>query len=96
MWDELHFVSEDALTLVDAYEQIWQFSTQDGPNAPHGDKRLEPLRQPIMEAAAKFKEQKQAAIEPQKTAMLAFAEHSLAPATHRVRDRGPAKVRNRD
>lgn len=76
LWDELHFVSEDALTLVDAYEQIWQFSTQDGPNAPHGDKRLEPLRQPIMEAAAKFKAQKQAAIEPQKTAMLAFAEHA--------------------
>ena len=28
LWDELHFVSEDALTLVDAYEQIWQFSTR--------------------------------------------------------------------
>ncbi|MEY4299871.1 MAG: hypothetical protein RIR25_1107, partial [Verrucomicrobiota bacterium] len=66
LWDELHFVSEDALTLVDAYEQIWQFSTQDGPNAPNGDKRLEPLREPIMAAAAKFNEQKKAAIEPQK------------------------------
>jgi hypothetical protein len=74
LWDELHFVSEDALTLVDAYEQIWQFSTQDGPNAPNGDKRLEPLRQPIMEAAAKFKEQKKAAVEPQKTALIAFTE----------------------
>ena len=74
LWDELHFVSEDALTLVDAYEQIWQFSTQDGPNAPNGDKRLEPLREPIMEAAAKFKVQKKAAVEPQKTALIAFAE----------------------
>ncbi|MFO0871485.1 MAG: DUF1592 domain-containing protein [Pirellulales bacterium] len=74
LWDELHFVSEDALTLVDAYEQIWQFSTQDGPNAPQGDKRLEPLRQPIMDAAAKFKEQKKAAVEPQKIALLGFAE----------------------
>jgi hypothetical protein len=74
LWGELHFVSEDALTLVDAYEQIWQFSTQDGPNAPNGDKRLEPLRQPIMEAAARFKEQKKAAVEPQKTALLSFAE----------------------
>lgn len=74
LWDELHFVSEDALTLVDAYEQIWQFSTQDGPNAPDGDKRLEPLRQPIMEAAAKFKELKKVAVEPQKTALIAFAE----------------------
>jgi hypothetical protein len=74
LWDELHFVSEDALTLVDAYEQIWQFSTQDGPNAPDGDKRLEPLREPIMAAAAKFKEQKKAAIEPQKAAVLTLAE----------------------
>ncbi|MCY2977069.1 MAG: DUF1592 domain-containing protein [Planctomycetota bacterium] len=74
LWDELHFVSEDALTLVDAYEQIWQFSTQDGPNAPNGDKRLEPLREPIMAAATKFKEQKTAAIEPQKAAVLALAE----------------------
>jgi hypothetical protein len=74
LWDELHFVSEDALTLVDAYEQIWQFSTQDGPNAPNGDKRLEPLRQPILEAAAKFKERKSAAVEPQKTALLSIAE----------------------
>ena len=74
LWDELHFVSEDALTLVDAYEQIWQFSTQDGPNAPNGDKRLEPLREPIMAAASKFKEQKTAAIEPQKAAILALAE----------------------
>jgi hypothetical protein len=74
LWDELHFISEDALTLVDAYEQIWQFSTQDGPNAPNGDKRLEPLREPIMAAAAKFKEQKTAAIEPQKAAVLALAE----------------------
>lgn len=55
LWDELHFVSQDALTLVDAYEQIWQFSTQDGPDAPHGDKRLEPLREPIMRAADAFK-----------------------------------------
>jgi len=55
LWDELHFVSQDALTLVDAFEQIWQFSTQDGPNAPNGDKRLEPLREPIMRGAEAFK-----------------------------------------
>ena len=55
MWDELRFVSQDALMLVDAFEQIWQYSTQDGPDAPHGDKRLEPLREPIMQKAAAFK-----------------------------------------
>jgi hypothetical protein len=56
LWAELHFVSQDALTLVDAYEQIWQFSTQDGPDAPHGDKRLEPLREPILRAAEAFEQ----------------------------------------
>lgn len=58
LWEELHFVSEDALTLVDAFEQIWQYSTQDGPNAPNGDKRLEPLREPIMRGAETFKKLK--------------------------------------
>lgn len=55
LWAELHFVSQDALTLVNAFEQIWEYSTQDGPNAPHGDKRLEPLREPIMQGAEQFK-----------------------------------------
>ncbi len=55
LWAELHFVSQDALTLVNAFEQIWEYSTQDGPNAPHGDKRLEPLREPIMQGAEEFK-----------------------------------------
>jgi len=54
-WEELHFVSQDALTLVDAFEQIWQFSTQDGPDKPNGDKRLAPLREPIMRGAEAFK-----------------------------------------
>ncbi len=55
LWDELHFVSQSALTLVDAFEQIWQFSTQDGPDKPNGDKRLAPLREPIMQGAEAFK-----------------------------------------
>jgi len=56
LWDELRYVSQDALTLVDAFEQIWQFSTQDGPNAPQGDQRLEPMRAPINARAAAFKQ----------------------------------------
>ncbi|HBN76975.1 MAG TPA: hypothetical protein DD473_14395 [Planctomycetaceae bacterium] len=55
LWAELHFVSRDSLTLVDAFEQIWEYSTQDGPNAPNGDKRLEPLREPIMRGADEFR-----------------------------------------
>ncbi len=41
---------------MDAFEQIWQYSTQDGPNAPLGDKRLEPLREPIARHAAELKQ----------------------------------------
>ncbi|TWU06172.1 DUF1592 domain-containing protein [Stieleria varia] len=55
LWAELHFVSQDALTLVDAFQQIWEYSTQDGPNAPQGDKRLEPLREPIERGADEFR-----------------------------------------
>ena len=29
LWTELHYVSQDPLKLVDAFEQIWQFATQD-------------------------------------------------------------------
>ena len=76
MWDELHFISQDALTLVDAFEQLWQFSTQDGPDAPHGDKRLEPLREPINQRAAAFK-QRLADTQPRHLdAVLEFAEQA--------------------
>lgn len=73
LWAELHFVSQDALTLVDAFEQIWQYSTQDGPDAPNGDKRLEPLREPIMRGAEAFRMQR-VAVEPvQVQAVVDFA-----------------------
>lgn len=73
LWAELHFVSRDALTLVDAFEQLWEFSSQDGPDAPHGDKRLEPLREPILRGAEEFRKQL-AAVEPdQVQAVIDFA-----------------------
>ncbi|HEY0456871.1 MAG TPA: DUF1592 domain-containing protein [Verrucomicrobiae bacterium] len=50
LWDELHFVSQDALTLVDAFEQLWQFATQDA-----DPKVFEPLREPIKQRAAAFR-----------------------------------------
>ena len=68
-WDELRFVSEWPLKQVDVFEQLFQFATQDAkPSA------FEPMREPILKAAAKFKELQKAAIEPQKAAVLAFAE----------------------
>jgi hypothetical protein len=50
LWADLRFVSQDALTLVDAYEQLWQYATQDA-----DPKVLEPLRQPILDGAAAFR-----------------------------------------
>ena len=41
----LHYVSQDALTLVDAFEQLWQYATQDADPAA-----FEPLRKPIQAA----------------------------------------------
>ncbi|HLX60333.1 MAG TPA: DUF1592 domain-containing protein [Planctomycetota bacterium] len=51
LWDELHYVTQDALTSVDAFEQIYQFSTQDA-----DPKVWEPLREPIKQRAAAFRQ----------------------------------------
>lgn len=51
LWSELHFVSQDALALVDAFEQLWQYATQDA-----DPKVFEPLRQPIQDRAAAFRQ----------------------------------------
>ncbi len=51
LWDELHYVSRDALTLVDAFEMLWQFATQDADPS-----KFEPLRKPIMASALAFRQ----------------------------------------
>jgi hypothetical protein len=50
LWSELHYISQDALKLVDAYEQLWQYATQDA-----DPKVFEPMRQPILDRAAAFR-----------------------------------------
>lgn len=50
LWDELRFISQDALALVDVFEQLWQYATQDG-----DPKSFEPLREPIKQGAEKLK-----------------------------------------
>jgi len=49
LWDELHYVSRDALTLVDAYLQLMEYATQDA-----DPKVFEPMRKPINDRAAAF------------------------------------------
>lgn len=51
LWSELRFVSRDALTRVDVFEQLWQYATQDA-----DPKVFEPLREPIRQRAAAFRE----------------------------------------
>ncbi|QOV87605.1 DUF1592 domain-containing protein [Humisphaera borealis] len=50
MWSELRFVSESPLKQVDAFDQLWQFATQDAkPEA------FEPMREPIRREAEAFR-----------------------------------------
>src|SRR5262249_4155152 len=51
LWDELHYISHDALTLVDALEQLIQYAQQDA-----DPKVFEPLRKPFNERAAAFRQ----------------------------------------
>lgn len=71
LWNELHYLSRDALTLVDALEQLIQFATQDA-----NPKVFEPLREPFAERAALFRKQ---LIDSEKThfdALLNFADRA--------------------
>lgn len=71
LWDELHFISQDAVTLVDAYEQLVQYATQDRADMVTA---LEPLKKPILERAAAFK-RRQVDSEPAQTeAVIRVAE----------------------
>ena len=52
LWSELHFVSRDALTLVDGFNQLMEFATQDA-----DPKVFEPMRKPIYDRAEAFKQE---------------------------------------
>lgn len=68
LWHELHFISQDALTQVDAYEQLWQYATQDADPSV-----FEPLRQPILDQARRFKEEWVASQPMHVSALIEFA-----------------------
>ncbi len=85
LWAELHFVSQDALTMVDVFEQLWQYATQDA-----DPKVFEPLREPIRQRAAAFAQQLVAAEPRHLEAVLAFADRAYrrplaAPETAQLR-----------
>jgi hypothetical protein len=64
LWDELRFVSRDALSAVDAFAQLLEFASQDA-----DPKAFEPMRQPINDRAAAFR-QKLLDSEPKQLAAL--------------------------
>jgi hypothetical protein len=51
LWNELHYVAQDDLTLVDVFEQLWQYATQDADPSV-----FEPMREPIKQRAAAFRQ----------------------------------------
>src|SRR5205814_1469816 len=71
LWNELHFVTQDALTLVDAFEQIYQFSTQDA-----DPKVWDPMREPVKQHATAFKKLLIDTQPKHVDAVLQFAEHA--------------------
>ena len=69
LWSELHFVSRDALTLVDGFNQLMEFATQDA-----DPKVFEPLRKPIHDRAAEFERELLDAQPRHVNQLIAFAE----------------------
>lgn len=71
IWEELHFVSNDALTLVDAFAQLMEYASQDS-----NPKLFEPLRQPILDRAEAFKKALLKAEPKQLDAVIALADQA--------------------
>ena len=53
MWDELFYVAQEPIALTVAFEQIYQFATQDRPDLVNA---FEPMRQPINERGDRFRQ----------------------------------------
>lgn len=69
LWDELRYVSQDAIKVHEDFAQFMEYVTQDG-----DVRQFEPLRKPIAERAAALR-QRLVATEPKHLdALLAFAE----------------------
>jgi hypothetical protein len=68
LWDELHYVSQDALTLVDAFAQLLEYASQDGDPSV-----FTPLRKPINDRAAAFRQRMKDTEPVQLEALVAFA-----------------------
>ena len=70
LWDELLYISQAPLRQVDAFEQIYQFATQDRPDLVV---EFEKMREPIRREAARFQAEEPQREVTQKHALLKFA-----------------------
>ncbi len=73
LWQELLFVSEAPLKQVDAFEQIYEFATQDRSDLVV---EFEKMREPIHQAAATFRTEQVAADTAQRQAVIELAERA--------------------
>ena len=72
LWAELHFVSQDALIEVDAFQQLLEYASQDA------DPRVfEPMRQSINDRAAAFRRELTAAEPRHLDAAIALADRAV-------------------
>ncbi|MBX3437479.1 MAG: DUF1592 domain-containing protein, partial [Planctomycetaceae bacterium] len=71
LWEDLHFISRDPLTIVTGFEQLLEFASQDDDPA-----KYEPLRGTIMERAAQFESKLQQAEPGHIEAVLEFASRA--------------------
>src|SRR5262249_1217712 len=68
LWEELHFISRDAFTIVDAYKQLLEYASQDA------DPRVfYPLRKPINDRADAYRKELLDAEPKQLDAVIKFA-----------------------
>lgn len=73
LWRELLFIAETPIRQLDAFEQIYQFATQDRPDLVV---EFEHLREPFRKAAAEFLVRKEQAVAAQRRAVLDLASRA--------------------
>jgi hypothetical protein len=77
LWNELRFVSNSPLKQVDAFEQLWQFATQDAdPSA------FESLREPLQAQAELFRKVQEQVVPIQKQAVIKLAARAWRRPLH--------------
>lgn len=76
-WLELHFVSRDAVTMVDAFQQLMEYATQDSDPG-----LFEPFREPIRQRAEEFEAWEKECEEVQLSGVLEIAAKAFRRDLH--------------